>query len=64
MPYGRRLYPASTTVEQERWIEAVLANDEASDDAELLVYFIENGLTPEAADVAISRRGHYLKGGF
>lgn len=50
-----------TAAEQARWIEAVLANDETSSDAELLAYFIENGLTPEQAASQVARRDSFLR---
>ncbi len=45
------------------WIEAVLANDEASSDEELLDYFIDNGLHPEYAAALVKSRDEILKGG-
>jgi len=50
------------TLEQLRWVNAVLANDEASTDAELVLYFIENGLAPAAAHRAIIHRTDAMRG--
>ena len=49
-----------TAKEKELWIEAVLSNDEASSDAELVEHFIANGLTEKEAKVWVGRRSFYL----
>lgn len=43
------------------WIEAVLANDENSSDAELVAYFMkEGGMTSSEATYWVSKRNDYL----
>jgi hypothetical protein len=48
------------TYDLQRFIEAVLANDEASTDAELVEMFREAGATAEEARVWVDRRASYL----
>jgi hypothetical protein len=43
------------------WIEAVLANDETSTDAELRALFINEGAPPAEADKYVAKRTSYLK---
>jgi hypothetical protein len=43
-----------------RWMEAVLANDEASTDAELFDCFTGQGVDPAEAQVFINQRDEYL----
>lgn len=50
-----------TDLEISRWVAATLANDESSTDAELIEYFIENGLNEKAAREFVSKRGEFLK---
>ncbi len=48
---------------RERWISAVssvLANDETSTDAELIAYFVENGMDEtEARELVAGRVAHW-----
>lgn len=57
---GVRKNPSSG--DQTAWIESVLSNDEASTDAELIAYFVENGVGADEAVAWMGRRGEYLKG--
>ena len=45
-----------------RWMEAVLANDEYSTDAELFDHFTSQGVDPAEAQAWIGRRDEYLGG--
>ena len=45
-----------------RWMEAVLANDEYSTDAELFDHFTANGVDPAEAQAWINKRDEYLGG--
>jgi len=42
------------------WIEAVLCNDEVSGDAELLKYFMDNGIDKEPAIMILRQRQEAL----
>lgn len=46
--------------EDVAWIEDVLSNDESSTDAELLAYFISNGLSSDQASSVLTDRQDYL----
>jgi hypothetical protein len=49
--------------EQRRWIVAVLANDEASTDEELVAHFMaEGGLNEKMARYWVGKRGAALRG--
>jgi hypothetical protein len=50
------------TPDQMRWVNATLANDEASDDTELVEYFTENGIDPYLAGRLVARRMKCLMG--
>ena len=53
------------TTEQEHWIRAVLINDEASTDEELVSHFISEGagrITEQEARVWVARRSGFLRG--
>lgn len=50
------------TPDQMRWINATLANDEASDDTELVAYFTENGIESDLAGRLVRRRMKCLMG--
>lgn len=43
-----------------RWVNAVLQNDEASTDNELIEYFVDGGLTRQEAENAVSQRNKCL----
>jgi hypothetical protein len=58
-----QLLITTLTGEQLYWVKAVLCNDENSDDSEMLVYFVESGLTKEQAAAAIAVRGDFLRCG-
>ena len=50
------------TAETKKWINAVLQNDEASTDEEIVQQFISEGkLTEEMARKAVSQRGKCLR---
>jgi len=42
------------------WVEDVLSNDESSDDAELITYFVDGGLSQAQAEAVLRHRGEYL----
>lgn len=42
------------------WVEDVLSNDESSDDAELVAYFVRGGLGQVQAESVLRHRGDYL----
>ena len=46
--------------EEVAWIEDVLSNDETSSDAELLDYFVSNGLATDQADAVLRHRSDFL----
>ena len=46
----------------KKWIAAVLSNDENSTDAQLVAYFMENGIPALSAWSIVSQRDAYLKG--
>lgn len=48
------------TSDEVAWVEDVLSNDDASTDAELLAYFVSNGLRHEQANGALNHRQDYL----
>ena len=48
------------TSEEVDWVEDVLSNDENSDDAQLVRYFIRGGLTKAQAEAVLHHRGNYL----
>lgn len=48
------------TAEQWSWVEDVLSNDDCSTDAELLTYFVSQGLSQEQAGGVLSHRQDYL----
>jgi len=56
-----RLFELNTLSDLEHWVNAVLQNDEASSDQELIDYFIRNGLDVEAAKKAVSQRSKCLR---
>lgn len=48
---------------KERWIRAILTNDEASTDEELVTHFMKKGdLTRKEAEQWVAKRGAYLRG--
>jgi hypothetical protein len=49
------------TPDEVAWVEDVLSNDEVSDDAELIRYFIQGGLTQAQADAVLRHRDAYLR---
>jgi hypothetical protein len=49
------------TPDEMAWVEDVLSNDEGSDDAELMTYFVQGGLTQAQADAVLRHRDDYLK---
>ena len=51
-----------TKEEKEKWISAVLTNDENSTNDELIDYFVENGLSNLEANIVVSYREDYLNG--
>ena len=51
-----------TVTDYRRWITAVLSNDENSTDAELVRYFMENGIPELSAWSIVSQRNEYLHG--
>jgi hypothetical protein len=43
------------------WVEAVLTNDEAASNEELVAYFMEEGkFTKAEAELLVTKRGEYL----
>ena len=48
------------TPDEVTWVEDVLSNDENSDDAQLVKYFIRGGLTKAQAEGVLHHRGSYL----
>ena len=44
-----------------RWMEAVLANDETSTDAELFDCFTSQGVDPDEAQAMVAQRDEYLE---
>ena len=55
--------PQDTASDYRRWYEAVLANDEGSTDAELVLYFMrEGGMSQPTAELLVTTRGDYLRG--
>ena len=48
------------TSDEVTWVEDVLSNDENSDDAQLVKYFIRGGLTKAQAEGVLDHRGSYL----
>jgi hypothetical protein len=49
------------TPNEVAWVEDVLSNDECSDDAELIAYFVRGGLTQVQADAVLLHRDDYLR---
>lgn len=48
------------TQDDVNWVEDVLSNDECSDDAELIAYFVRGGLSQVQAGAVLRHRGDYL----
>lgn len=48
------------TSDEVTWVEDVLSNDESSDDAQLVTYFVRGGLTKAQAEGVLHHRGSYL----
>ena len=48
------------TSDEVAWVEDVLSNDESSDDAELVKYFVRGGLSQAQAEAVLCHREHYL----
>lgn len=46
--------------QQREWAEAILSNDEASTDQELVDHFVEGGVARDVAVVAVARRMEFL----
>ncbi|GAC1495730.1 MAG: hypothetical protein NVS1B6_00130 [Steroidobacteraceae bacterium] len=50
------------TVRQSRWIRTTLANDETGTDAEMVEYFVENGITKARAEYFVTLRTDAMNG--
>ena len=52
-----------TAFQMRQWIDAVLANDEASTDEELVAYFMQEApMSEQAARNLVATRADYLRG--
>lgn len=52
------------TPDEVAWVEDVLSNDESSDDAELITYFVRGGLSQIQAEAVQRHRGDYMSNVF
>jgi hypothetical protein len=48
------------TSDEVTWVEDVLSNDDDSENAELMKYFVRGGLTQAQAEAVLLHRGEYL----
>ncbi|WP_342051256.1 MULTISPECIES: hypothetical protein [unclassified Cupriavidus] len=48
------------SIDKRKWAEAILSNDEASTDAELVEHFVGDGIERAEAMAAVARRSEFL----